>query len=353
MTSPLYQGFTLPERALWKNTGLLFDKFCNVWTQKGEKWSIGNEKVKWLSNFAGTAGEANIIKSMVSRVQLLVEELGGKIIFARSTERFITGTGNTNPMENGFTFHPILGTPYLPGSSLKGLVRSWMLSNLLDGKQLIEDVFGTSTADSDGRAGNIIFFDALPVRPVHLAVDVMTPHYPEYYQNQKPPGDWQSPLPIPFLTVDSEQTFMFAIAPIDNKVELLDRVEAHLISALDEWGAGAKTATGYGRFILDAAATERYRLGAQTRRAEKKRQQELKSMSSLRKEMIQDGYDGDQFITKIDSWLDKAETANVKDQLEIAEALQDWYNKFRPGTLQKPNNKNRERVNRLLQLLKG
>jgi hypothetical protein len=77
----------------------------------------------------------------------------------------------------------------------------------------------------------------------------MTPHYADYYGSGDVPGDWLSPVPIPFLSVAAGTAFQFGIAPrtIDGK-EHLECVAEWLKNALQWLGAGAKTAVGYGRF---------------------------------------------------------------------------------------------------------
>lgn len=66
-------------------------------------------------------------------------------------------------------------------------------------------VFGTQH-----HVGQAIFHDAIPAAKPTLEVDVMTVHYPEYYQGNNPPADTQSPNPIPFLTV-GRTPFLFAV----------------------------------------------------------------------------------------------------------------------------------------------
>jgi hypothetical protein len=99
----------------------------------------------------------------------------------------------------------------------------------------------------------------LPVAPVVLEVDVMTPHYAPWYQDGAVPGDWHSPTPIPFLTVAPGQTFLFAVLP-RNPASAEDRehckIAADLLGkALETLGAGAKTAAGYGQFIAQDDGT--------------------------------------------------------------------------------------------------
>jgi len=43
---------------------------------------------------------------------------------AKSTSPFMTGMGNEHPLENGFAFLNPYGLPYLPGSSVKGVLRT-------------------------------------------------------------------------------------------------------------------------------------------------------------------------------------------------------------------------------------
>jgi CRISPR-associated protein Cmr6 len=43
---------------------------------------------------------------------------------AKSTSPFMTGIGNEHPLENGFAFLNPYGLPYLPGSSVKGVLRT-------------------------------------------------------------------------------------------------------------------------------------------------------------------------------------------------------------------------------------
>lgn len=347
----MYQGFILPELSRCNNKGLLFDKFCDSWKPD---WTLGDQKKHWLSKIASIVGNTNLIDGMIARVQSLVEKLGGRILFFRTVGRFVTGTGNNNPVENGFTWHPTLGTPYLPGSSVKGMARSWAETGSDEAedvnKDWLESVFGTQESGS----GNIMFFDALPLRPVQLAVDVMTPHYSEYYQGSAPPGDWQMPVPIPFLTVDTGQLFMFAFAPREQETvsaQQLDYIEENLIRALDFCGAGAKTAVGYGQFVADEGEAEKYRRQREAVLVEECRKQELLEMSPLQRGLSADGFDNDTFITKIDNWLDRAEKAECADGSEIAQALQTWYEKYRPGFFESPNKKNKERVDRIKALL--
>ncbi|MCB0551658.1 MAG: type III-B CRISPR module RAMP protein Cmr6 [Phaeodactylibacter sp.] len=178
-------------------------------------------------------------------------------LILKSNWRIAIGMGNESVYENGFTFHPTYGIPYLPGSSLKGMTRHWAVA---EGKarEEIEAIFGTEnnskTEDIDFKQGQIIFFDAFPfpseLKGGCLQPDIMNNHYPDYYEGNKPPADWLSPRPIFFLTM-KEVKFQFHLGSIPtpggNPEGLLNTAKDWLVKALMESGVGAKTAVGYGR----------------------------------------------------------------------------------------------------------
>ena len=65
------------------------------------------------------------IEESTVRLAALIESRGGRWEVFTSTSRFVTGLGRSHPVENGFAWRPTLGTPYLPGSSVKGMARAW------------------------------------------------------------------------------------------------------------------------------------------------------------------------------------------------------------------------------------
>ena len=99
-----------------------------------------------------------------------------------------------------------------------------------------------------------MFFDALPV-DYRIHPDVMTPHHSAYYGGEEvPPADWDSPIPVPFLSVTGKFLFALGLAPGVDKEEGKPWLEAAwkiLELALGEEGIGAKTTSGYGRFRLE------------------------------------------------------------------------------------------------------
>ena len=242
------------------NTGLWYDKFCDTWPDHAGKdfWNlqsrqegkqIVNPKMDWMKTVtAKNVGERDLLTEACLRQARLAAACGMKVVKYSTIWRFVTGLGRQHPVENGFAWHQTLGVPYLPGSSIKGMVRAWaeQWEEIKDGNRIFGD------KGEEVSAGSVIFLDALPSNRVFLEIDVMTPHYSPYYRDGKPPGDWYDPTPIPFLTVAANQVFQFAVLPRmaqDTQYqEDTKQVLYWLRLALENLGAGAKTAVGYGRF---------------------------------------------------------------------------------------------------------
>jgi CRISPR-associated protein Cmr6 len=250
------------------NTGLWYDKYCDKWInnaaeeEKLSHWSLDTSKLDWIQTVTGTGrignqiGDKDLLDEACQRLADLARSNGGvkEPMLFKTDWRFVTGLGRQHPVENGFAWHHALGVPYLPGSSVKGMVRTWAEhweENVETAT--IDRIFGPREA---GKVGSVIFFDALPDRAVRLEADIMTPHYAPWYGDGDTPGDWHDPVPIPFLTVAPGQYFQFIVAPRkpDENQHKKDakQVRQWLKAALEFIGAGAKTAVGYGRFIPEA-----------------------------------------------------------------------------------------------------
>lgn len=245
------------------NCGLWYDKFCDRWKPD---WSGFDDSGKrdWIRQIANIGesgskkvGDGKLLAEAARRCEGLAKALQGQCFRRTTAWRFVSGLGRSHPVENGFAWRHDTGAPYLPGSSLKGLARAyardWCSREELS-DEILERVFGPKP-EADLKVGSTVFLDALPVEPVVLQADVMTPHYGPWHQNQKDaiPGDWHSPTPIPFLTVAPGQTFLFAVLPRypSNEQHRKDCEAAAdlLAQALETLGAGAKTAVGYGQFV--------------------------------------------------------------------------------------------------------
>lgn len=274
MFSPLPEGRNVEDLPDGANRGLYFNKFVNRWPENpclGTFKGLETRKKDWLKKFAGGVDAST---AEASRIKSLAEALDGNACNYISTGPFVTGMGLEHPVENGFLFHHTLGVPYLPGSSIKGMIRAWaenwcaLEEKDEDYKNHIDEIWrlfggpivrGKKEIRSAG-VGSLIIFDALPVSKVTLYTEVLTPHNGDWRITDKPlenpPADWVSPTPIPFLAVKEGAMFQFAMAPrTPADADLLEPAFVYLQDALEWIGAGAKTAVGFGRFLSEEAIT--------------------------------------------------------------------------------------------------
>ncbi len=165
----------------------------------------------------------------------------------------VVGLGGHSVYETSMTLHHIYGVPYIPASSIKGVVRSWIILNMYQNEEnsaLKDDTF-VKWFGGQSSAGKLVFFDAFPNEKPRIEPDIMNVHYPKYYQGTEPPTDTQSPVPVSFLTVTkSPFKFFIGSSELNTKSDKLKdkTIKDWLKDALTNHGIGAKTAVGYGYF---------------------------------------------------------------------------------------------------------
>ena len=91
-------------------------------------WTKNNagEREAWRTGGQLTADDRRCMDALIARqseLRATVALLSLLHMEARSIAPFATGLGNEHPLENGFAFLNPYGLPYLPGSSVKGVVR--------------------------------------------------------------------------------------------------------------------------------------------------------------------------------------------------------------------------------------
>lgn len=239
-----------------RNPGLLFERYTP--NLRGSQ-----AKQKALSEVCRCKPDLRAMEAYRARLYAVAKAAGAITFQAKTDWRFVTGLGRNTPYEVGFTFHRLYGFPVIPGSGLKGLTRAWAYFYLKEKKPdsepekdpLFAAIFGLSSSDdSEDGVGGAVFFEAVPLDEPQLELDVMTPHFLDYYsdrKNQVPPSDDQNPIPIPFLTVKKGVRFSFAVGwrGEPNPKAHSQSVE-WLKAGLENLGAGGKTAAGYGYFEL-------------------------------------------------------------------------------------------------------
>lgn len=250
------------------NFGLLFNKY--VYTRPKD-WKKEEEKKEFLNEIRSAYSPVSL-KNIPTVMQIRqknvcksFEEMGWSVkqFELKTHTRLILGLGGTNVLETGMMLHPLYGFPYLPASALKGLARAYAeISETLSSAETLE-IFGSEDKDPRNviynRQGKVVFLDGLPKKFPKLDLDVMNPHYSEYYQGEKdsrhnliPPADYLNPIPIFFIAVAPGETFSFAV--YSRELKCAEKAEELLIKGLTELGAGGKTNVGYGYFQDSTAA---------------------------------------------------------------------------------------------------
>lgn len=239
-----------PDQQRFPHAGLWLDKFLPEQFAQGETGGEDayREHFKWATEIpvAGT------YQQFFNRWEAMLIAAETKRAVATTRGRLVIGLGADSVLENAITLHRTYGVPVIPGSALKGLAAAYA-RNRLDDPQWKKDgkaykiLFGDTNS-----AGYVTFFDALyhpdgsPKKP--LVMDVVTVHHQGYYQDKnEPPADWDSPTPVPFVSVRNDVKFLVALAGPDEWVEAAFQIVGR---ALEEEGIGAKTNSGYGRMAL-------------------------------------------------------------------------------------------------------
>jgi len=141
------------------------------------------------------------------------------------------------------------GLPTIPGSTVKGLLRSY----LKDYWELVEDLLGPMPdqfIDHLFKESNAVFLDAWPIRPDQsgrlFGVETITPHTVSRESDYEGLAE---PMPIQGLKVlpGVRYTFRFKLPPYVDKVSENDLLDAFawLIMTM---GVGAKTNVSFGGF---------------------------------------------------------------------------------------------------------
>jgi CRISPR-associated protein Cmr6 len=252
------------------HSGLLLSRYLMIPVKQEPQARV---ELHHLARTAGARNAIEIYKPAFGRRQQWLKDLGVRDQDMRPLEvrgRLIVGLGRASPLETGISLHHTYGVPIIPGSGLKGLAAHYCdqvwgamdekfrrgFRTKRDGTDVFfpgphETLFGTTD-----EAGHVTFHDAwiepacLESETEGLVPDIMTPHHEDYYGGKRRlPTDFDDPVPIPFLSVRG--TFHFALS-VDDPSELgsrwLDAAWIILTEALQEWGVGGKTSSGYGRF---------------------------------------------------------------------------------------------------------
>lgn len=183
-------------------------------------------------------------------------------ITAQLTAPFVSGLGAFHPTETGFVLDRNTGLPYIPASSVKGVLRLAMAVLIADslGDDWVDENderlvkwFGTTDPSSkEGKRGQFIVLDSYPLRAAtSLGIDILNPHYESYYKGNNGPVETDNPIPVKFLRVERMTRFVFrCMLPSDLATDAAMEVRKLFDCALTRIGLGAKSSAGYGFFEI-------------------------------------------------------------------------------------------------------
>ena len=215
----------------------------------------------------------------------------------RVETRLFIGLNGSNMLETGCALQHSYGMPYLPGSSIKGIVSRYVRDTPFGqaNPAACDELFGAPADPEgpyrDGLAGIFSFHDAwwVPGSATYpLVEEVVTTHHPDYYgQNGATPAtDFDSPIPNGQIAVRG--SFLFTLEGPSGWLALgRDMLE----QALTVRGIGAKTRAGYGVMAVDEAARQKQQAArdAAARQAEAERQAQAAAQAQAAEAARRDG----------------------------------------------------------------
>ena len=228
-----------------QNVNLLFNKlYYDGLSFKGDALTIGDIKKK----------QEELINSKFDKEDYQECTLPGvsKLQFKTQYPGLLVGTGYAHGVsckedaKLGFSLDYVTGQPYVPGSSVKGTLRSIfedkeiiceILSDSLDGKIFTDSEI--ITIINEIFDGGDIFLDAViksgDKNGKVLGIDYITPHKKTV----------ENPTPIQMLKIISNVTLEFRFVL---KEGLLSKNEKLVVFSqiIEDFGVGAKTNVGYG-----------------------------------------------------------------------------------------------------------
>ncbi len=292
------------------NLSLLIDRFAPFQEEEGVLKTSGTVLMKFFRGppFVGEK-TLNEYSRYLREYLRMLQKVAKVVKVLRTKSRLVVGLGDKSVYETSIRLLRNYGMPYIPGSALKGIARYRGIEAIAEANperdfyetvKLIDNALSEGDIEelskelkpatlngveisietlarlfgSVGSEGCAVFFDALvlPVaRPMDTLeikdlilkikdlilknrlgtpfdFDIMNPHYGSYYQEGKAPVDWDKPIPIVFLTVRKNVSFIFAVGTSKVCGEGAETAWTLLRDALVRNGVGAKTSLGYGRF---------------------------------------------------------------------------------------------------------
>lgn len=282
-----------------ENPSLILQRYCAVWKEglkedKKDKELEQKARASYLAAAVSRSQPALAFSSRKNWLQQLAADPGAELVVARLGARLIVNQAASVLENAGLALDRNFGIPYISGSAVKGVTRSWAVEAAKGGNVAWPEVFavfGWGQAEHDQEllcrarvptrvreasfAGLVAFLPAFPLQAAPLALDIVNCHHRNYYSSGKAERALDVELPVPnvFPTVEAGAEFFFVVRPastvgrsktVQEWLSLAENfnpaktARGWLVQALQDHGLGAKTAAGYGWFEVDEAAGDRF-----------------------------------------------------------------------------------------------
>lgn len=144
---------------------------------------------------------------------------------------------NKDDFQLGFFFDHTTGLPLISGSSIKGVLKS-VISN----QEFMDDVYEQTIPLEIFEDNQTIFYDAFILSTQNKDKKIFGSDYITSHYSDEENGEFKSPNLIKFLKILPEVTFQFQFKCDEKYISIFKEI-------ILDFGLGAKTNTGYGKFI--------------------------------------------------------------------------------------------------------
>jgi len=281
----------------------------------------------------------------------------GNINFEAKTSYpgLLIGIGNPHELPSikgqailGFSFDYTSGLPYIPASSLKGVLRSAFankeyIKELLDIKDDI-DIKELEKEIFEGQKD--LFFDATVTNyGVNglLSDDYITPHHKD---------ELKEPVPLRFIKISPDVTFLFEFKLKDGLITKEDKAKL-FASIIEDIGLGAKTNVGYGVLKGAVKSLDNFLEEEQKELEKQKEEQKLASLSPLEKKIAklpeQNGSKTASFLQAVkDGEFDEEKCEALQKLKQMMIDQKEWLDDPKKAS----KNKKAKRTAQIIELLK-
>lgn len=189
-------------------------------------------------------------------------------LLVKVENRLLIGMGGASINETQVLLHPVHGMPYLPGSTLKGALRAWLVAQIeampvdqqvhADAlRSQLEPLFGSAHDDLTGQGGQLIVHDAWykPDGSPPLLRETETPHHSAYHAGkQAVPTAFDNPIPVAQIAVRGSYLLAVSHANVGQAwaKQALDWLGQALRDPVRGGLGGKAFSGGYGRLISAA-----------------------------------------------------------------------------------------------------